>query len=43
MTFDEQHEWVERGTKGHRASAQVVEVKLTTQAAVGAAIFGGGR
>lgn len=26
MTFDEQHGWVERGTRGHHASAQGVDV-----------------
>ncbi len=26
MTFDEQHGWVERGTAGHRASAEVADV-----------------
>lgn len=26
MTFDEQHGWVERGTRGHHVSAQGVDV-----------------
>lgn len=32
MIYDERHGWVERGTPGHRASAQVVDVDAEIRA-----------